>query len=143
MSHFHFLNPCNTMQTVDLHWTSSKVRVTTHSPRMVNDNDYALSPTPCDFPVHQCNAIVPLHSKSCPMYKNLYMDTLYCTLHRVPWTPYIVHYTVYHGHSCLMHTKSIHSLNVNIHAVILTFITFMSTHQTRMHQHHSDYYLDK
>ena len=36
--------------------------------------------------VHQCNAIVPLHSKSCPMYEDLYMDILLCTLHRVPWT---------------------------------------------------------
>ena len=36
--------------------------------------------------VHQCNAIVPLHSKSCLMYEDLYMDILHCTLHSVPWT---------------------------------------------------------
>ena len=63
-----------------------KYESTTHSPRMVNDNDYALTPIPCDVFVHQCNAIVPLHFKSCPMYKDLYVDIIYRTLHRVPWT---------------------------------------------------------
>ena len=34
----------------------------------------------------QCNAIVPLHFMSCHMYEDHYMDTLYPTLHHVPWT---------------------------------------------------------
>ena len=39
--------------------------------------------------VHQCNAIVPLHFMSCPMYNDYYKDIIYLTLHRVPWTIYV------------------------------------------------------
>ena len=38
---------------------------------------------------HQCNAIVPLHFMSCPMYNDYYKDIIYHTLHRVPWTIYV------------------------------------------------------
>ena len=38
---------------------------------------------------HQCNAIVPLHFMSCPMYNDYYKDIIYRTLHRVPWTIYV------------------------------------------------------
>ena len=100
------------------------------------DTEHSTDSVPCTHThVMQC---LP-----CPNAMQLCHCTLcYATCMKTStWTPYTLHYTMYHGHSCLMYTEVHTFTNVNIHAVILTFITFVSTHQTSMHQHLSDHYL--
>ena len=70
------------------------------------------------------------HAMQCLPCPNA-MQLCHCTLCHATcmktstWTPYTLHYTVYHGHSCLMHTEVHTFTNANIH-VILTFIIFVS-----------------
>ena len=69
-----------------------------HRPTLLSpplNTKYSVDIKPCTHThvmqcsAHQCNAIVPLPFMSCPMYNDYYKDTIYCTLHRVPWTIYV------------------------------------------------------
>ena len=120
---------CNRWTSVGRHPALSSPPST---PNTVSIPYRALTPMSCDaYPTPmQCNCAIALLCHTTCMKS-------------FTWTPYTVHYTVYQGHSYLMHTKVHTFTNVNIHAVILTFITFVSTHRTSMHQHLSDHYLGK
>ena len=82
------------MQPWEIRWTSSSITKPTINTK------YSVDFVPSTH----------THVKRCLPYANA-MQLCHCTLYHVPcmltstWTPYTIHYPVYHGHSCLMHTS--------------------------------------
>ena len=90
---------------------------TTHSPRMMNDNNHAHTPISCDVPVHmKCN-----HAISCLCHvTHIYMDSI--------WTISFMHYT-HASFGQLYQSTYNFQLNHTNHVNILIYTYILSTCQ--------------